>query len=86
MAQSCVGNLTIIGSDNGLPPGLRQAIIWIQCWDIVDWALRNKLRWNFDRISNISIHENAFESVVCEMAVILSRPQFVKSEQRKDKD
>ena len=23
----CVGNLTIIGSDNGLPPGRRQAII-----------------------------------------------------------
>ena len=24
----CVGNLTIIGSDNGLLPGQRQAIIW----------------------------------------------------------
>ena len=24
----CVDNLTIIGSDNGLPPGQRQAIIW----------------------------------------------------------
>ena len=24
----CVGNLTIIGSDNGLLPGRRQAIIW----------------------------------------------------------
>ena len=24
----CVGNLTIIGSDNGLSPGQRQAIIW----------------------------------------------------------
>ena len=24
----CVGNLTIIGSDNGLSPGWRQAIIW----------------------------------------------------------
>ena len=24
----CVGNLTIIGSDNGLSPGCRQAIIW----------------------------------------------------------
>ena len=24
----CVGNLTIIGSDNGFPPGRRQAIIW----------------------------------------------------------
>ena len=25
----CVGNLAIIGSDNGLSPGRRQAIIWI---------------------------------------------------------
>ena len=24
----CVGNLTIIGSDNGLSPGRRQTIIW----------------------------------------------------------
>ena len=27
-AYICVGNLTIIGSDNGLSPGRRQAIIW----------------------------------------------------------
>ena len=24
----CIGKLTIIGSDNGLSPGRRQAIIW----------------------------------------------------------
>ena len=28
MMYICVGNLTIIGSDNGLGPGRRQAIIW----------------------------------------------------------
>ena len=27
-AYKCVGNLTIIGSDNGLSPGRHQAIIW----------------------------------------------------------
>ena len=27
-AYKCVGILTIIGSDNGLSPGRRQAIIW----------------------------------------------------------
>ena len=27
-AYICVGNLTIIGSNNGLLPGQRQAIIW----------------------------------------------------------
>ena len=28
MTHICVGNQTIIGSDNGLPPDRRQAIIW----------------------------------------------------------
>ena len=28
MTQICVGEQTIIGSDNGLSPGRRQAIIW----------------------------------------------------------
>ena len=28
MTHICVGNLTIIGSNNGLSPGRRQAIIW----------------------------------------------------------
>ena len=28
MTHICVSNLTIIGSDNGLSPGRRQAIIW----------------------------------------------------------
>ena len=40
----------------------------------------NKLHRNFNRNSNIFIQENAFESVVCEMAAImLSRPQCVNS-------
>ena len=38
----------------------------------------NKLQWNFIRNSNIFIQENAFESVFCENAAILSRPQCVK--------
>ena len=66
----CVSELTIIGSDNGLSPGRRQAI--------VNWTLRDKLQWNFNRNSNIFIQENALENVVCEMASILSRPQCVK--------
>ena len=28
MAHICIGNLTFIGSDNGLSPGRYQAIIW----------------------------------------------------------
>ena len=76
MTHICIGKLTIIGADNGLSPGRRQVIIWT-CWNIVNWTLRNKLHWNFNRNSNIFIQENALESVVCEMATILSRPQCV---------
>ena len=41
-------------------------------------GFRNKLQWNLNRNSNIFIQENAFESVVCETASILSWPQWVK--------
>ena len=63
----------------------RLAIIWsapshylIQCWNIVNWTVRNKLQWNFHRNSNIFIQENAFENLVRNMAAILSRPRCVK--------
>ena len=48
-----------------------------QCWDIVNWTLKNKLQWNFNRNSNIFIQESEFESVVCEISAILSPPQCV---------
>ena len=46
-----------------------------QCWNIVDWTLRNKTQWQFNQNFNIFIHENAIEIVVCEMASILLRPE-----------
>ena len=73
----CIGNLTIIGSDNGLAHSRRQAYL-NQCWNILNWTLRNKLQWNFKQNLYIFIQENAFDCVVCEMAAILSRPQCVK--------
>ena len=75
----CVGNLTIIGPDNGLSPGRRQAIIWTNAGILLigPWGT------NFSEISigihtSIFIQENSFENGVCEMASILSRPQCVK--------
>ena len=61
----------IISSNDGLSPGHHLN----QCWNIVDW---NKLQWNFNRNPKSFVQENAIESVVCEMAAILSRPQCVK--------
>ena len=48
-----------------------------QCWNIVNWTLRNKLQWNLNRNSYIFNQENAFENVVWKMVAILSRPQCV---------
>ena len=51
-----------------------------QCWNIVNWTLRDELQWNFNLNANIFIEENTFQNVVCEMAAILSRPQCVNVE------
>ena len=50
-----------------------------QYWNIVNWTIWSKFQWNFNRNSNILIHENELESVVCKMASILSRPQWVNT-------
>ena len=75
----CVSRLTITGSENGWTAPSHYLN---QCWIIANWTLRNKFQWNFNRNSNIFIHENAIESVVCEMAFILSRPQWVNEIKR----
>ena len=66
----CIGKTTIIGSDNGLSPGRRQAIIWTNAAIL----LIGPLGTNFSEIligsSNIFIQENALEKVICEMAAI----------------
>ena len=72
----CVGKLTTIGSDNGLSPGRRQAIIWPNAGIL----LIESLGTNFSEILNTYnfIQENAFENGVWKRAAILSRPQCVK--------
>ena len=53
-----------------------------QCWNIVNWTLRNKFQRNFNRYSYIFIQENAFENVVWKMVAILAPPQCVKTASR----
>ena len=78
MTHVCVSKLTISGSDNGLSPGRRQAIIWTNAGIL----LIGPLDTNFSEISietdsNILIQENLFESFACKMTAILSWPQCV---------
>ena len=65
----CISKLSIIGSDNVLLPGRRQAIIWTNAANIVNWNLRSNFQWNLKRNSCIFLQENAFENVVCKQAL-----------------
>ena len=64
MTDICVGNLVVIGSDNGMSPGRRQAIISANTGMLIapSWT-------HFSEIL-IGVRENAFETVVCTMAAI----------------
>ena len=68
-----VSKQTIIGSDNGLSPGQRQAIIWTN----VGILLIGPLGTNFSDILmemySFSFKNCFFPNVVCEMASILSQ-------------
>ena len=75
----CVVELTIIGSDNGLSPGRRQAIIWTNVGILLIGTLGTNFSEILIEIRINFIQENVFESVVCEMAAILSRPQCVNA-------
>ena len=68
-----------VGSDNGLSPGWRQAIIWTNAGILLIGPLGTNFSEILIQIFNIFIKENAFESVVCEMSAILSRPQCVNT-------
>ena len=76
VTHKCVGKLTIIGSDNGLSPERRQAIIWTNAVILLVQPLGTIFSEILIRIQIFSL-KNALENVVCEMASILSRPQCV---------
>ena len=73
-----VSKLTIIGSDNGLSPDRRQAIIWTNAGILSIDLLGTKLS-EISIAIHIFIQENASENVVWKMAAILSRPQCVNT-------
>ena len=58
MTHICIGNLTIVDSDNGLSPGRRQAIIWTN----VGIFLIGPLGTNCNEIS-IEIHTFSFKEI-----------------------
>ena len=72
----CVSKLTIIGPDNGLSPGRRQAIIWTNAGMLLIGPVGTIFSEILIRIHTLSLKKNAFENV-WETAAISSRPQCV---------
>ena len=72
----CIGNITIIGPDNGLSFGRRQAIIWTNAGILLIWTVGTNFSEILIEILTFSL-KNAFESVVCEMAAMLFRSKCV---------
>ena len=71
----CVGNLTIIGSENGLSPGRRQAIIWTDAGILLigtSWTNFNEILIEIPTFRAKKIH---LKKIVSEMAAILSRSE-----------
>ena len=67
--HTCVGKLTIIGSDNGLSPARRQAIIWT----IAGILLIGPLETNFNEIL-IGIQTLSFKKMHLKMSHVKWRP------------
>ena len=65
----CVSKLTIIGSDNGLPPGRRQAIIWTNAGIL----LIEPLGTNFNEIL-IEFHTFSFKKMHLKLSSGKCRP------------
>ena len=70
MTHVCVSTLTIIGSDNGLSPGRRQAIIWSN----VGVLLIRTLGTNFSEEICSEIHIFSFRKIHLKMSSGKSRP------------
>ena len=60
----CVGKLTIIGSDNGLSPGWRQAFIWTIAGILSIGPLGTNFSEILIEIYIFSSKKNAFENVI----------------------
>ena len=65
----CVSKLSIIGSDNGLSPGRRQAIIWTNAGIVLIWTLGT----NFSEILS-KIHAFSFKKMYLKMSSTKWRP------------
>ena len=75
----CVSKITIIGSDNGLSPGRRQAIIWTRVGILLIGPLGTNFSEILIEIYTFSLKKRHLEMSSGKIAAILSQPQWVKA-------
>ena len=73
----CVSKIITIGSDIGLSPGRRQAIIWTTAGILLNGPLGINFSEILIEIYTFSLKNNSVENVFWEMVAILSRPECV---------
>ena len=73
MTHICISNLTIFGSDNGLSPGRRQAIIQTTAGILLIGPLGTNCIGFEIKIHIFFLQENIFENFVWKMTTMLSR-------------
>ena len=78
MPHICISKHINIGSDDGLSPCRRQAIIRTNAGILLFGALGTNFSEILIKSSYIFIQENVLENVVWKTAAILSQPQCVK--------
>ena len=76
--QFIVYKLAIIGSDNGLLPCQRHAIIWTNAEILLIWPLGTQFSETLSEIHAFSLKEMHL-NIICKMATIWSWPQYVNS-------
>ena len=72
-----VSELIIIGSDNGLSPDQRQAIIWTNAGILLIRTLGTNFSEILSKIDIFSFKKLHCENIICKMATNLSQPQCV---------
>ena len=75
----CVGKTTIIGSDNGLSPGRRQAIIWTNAGILLTGPLGTNLSEILIGIQTFSFKKMHLKTSSAKWHPFLSRPEWVNT-------
>ena len=74
----CISKITIIGSDNGLSPGRRQAIIWTNAEILLITPLGTNFSEIIIRVQTFSFKKMELRMSSAKWRHILARPQWVK--------